>query len=92
MYIMNLPAARMDDGEEALDRDRHRGPDGASEGDLHEGEQPGEDQWVVLRLRRDQLFIDAKITWWVTENEAVRICKRKTLAEMLNTIDIMYYV
>jgi hypothetical protein len=42
----------MDDGEESLDRDRHRGPDGAGEGDLHEGEQPGEDQGMVLSLRR----------------------------------------
>ena len=31
----------MDDGEVPLEGDGHRGPDGAVEGDLHQGQRPG---------------------------------------------------
>ena len=46
-----IPATELHDGEEPLHGDGDCGPDGAGEGDLHQGEEPGEHHRVVVRLR-----------------------------------------
>jgi hypothetical protein len=49
--LLFLPASGVNDGEESLHGDGDCGPDGAGEGDLHEGEEPGKHHRVVVHLR-----------------------------------------